>query len=479
MSSVFSIFLIAVFHLAATPQFASAATWDSFIPTALKSSPETKRIRLQYAVPELDHLVALQQLDWSLTWDSGFRRDRSEVPSIVQTNLFRLDQTVSHSLNMTKSFLTGTDLTFSAAKEDIRRRAPFITGTAQIFANSYLLTLEQNFWRNSLGLGIQDQLQAADKKSQVLRMEMAEALESALLQGAQLFWQAATWDVQTRESESVLKRLESLVKNVEQKHRNRYAAPGEYAQVQAQYFAQAQLVRLNKVRYRQAVNELKIFLPDWDEKDLRWSNIEPLFSDGVRSRPLALEQTRSFQLAELKKQQADQNAESVQSLNKPKLAFVGELGSTGVDPTNIRAEREWLQGRRPTYFVGLRFSHSFGSGVQEARIRAAKAQALAQEVSSDQDKTRGRQRAELLVEELVSLEENLKSQRQQLEALRQAVQELTTSFNQGRIDISVLIDILNQMQTAERLQIEARANLELRHLEWQFLFDEISVNQAW
>lgn len=453
-----------------------AGSWENFIEASLKKSPQVQQVRHQFAVPELEYLNALQQLEWNLLLDTGFRRDRSEVPSIVQTNLFRLDETFATTLNLSKSFLTGTNVTFTAAKQDIRRRAPFITGTAQIFANSYLLSLEQNFWRNAFGEGLSDRVGAAEKQYAVQKMQRKESLEQSLLTGAQLFWTAATLEVQYKESEQVLRRLETLVKNVERKSRVRYAAPGEYAQVQAQYFAQVQQVRLNKVRYEQSLNDLKLFLPDWGEADLKWKKDDPQFKQEVKNQPLEVRDTRAFQLVELQKLQAEQNAQSVESLNKPQFAFVGELGASGVDGSDTLADREWLEGRRPSYFVGLRFSHTFGSGARDAQVRAAKAQALAQQVTTDLEKQRLNQRAQVLTQEIISLEENLRSQESQLTSLRQAVRELTTSFNQGRIDINVLIDLINQAQTSERIHVEARANLELRYLEWQFLFDRIVID---
>jgi outer membrane protein TolC len=150
-------------------------------------------------------------------------------------------------------------------------------------------------------------------------------------------------------------------------------------------------------------------------------------------------------------------------------------GATGVDTSESIANREWQEGRRPSLYLGVKWSQTFGSGARDAQIRSAKSLSLAQDLATQTEKQRLITRAELLSEEIGSLAENLKSQDSQLKALRQAVQELSRNYNQGRIDINVLIDLINQAETAEATHVEARANLELRFLEWQFLFDRISV----
>ena len=461
------------FVWSAAPLNSSGNSWENFVTLSLKKSPQIQQVRYQYQVPDLSYLIAVQSLDWGVTLESGSLRDRTET-STKQT--FHLDEKQINSLSLSKSFLTGTDVTLAASTEAIKSRSALFVGTQSLQSNSYLLTVEQNLWRNSFGSGIRDQLNAAKREAQIQTLLRKEALEDALLQGGQLFWQAATLETQYKESEAVLKRYEILVKSVDKKNRNRYAAPGEFAQVQAQYFARQQTARLNRVRYEQAVSDLKLFLPDLQEGDLKWNEADPKFQTVVLNDKLDVTQTRSQQLAELRKEKSNLNADSVSNLNRSQLALVGEVGATGIDAAKTAADREWQEGRRPSLYIGVKWSQTFGSGAREAQIRSAKSLALAQDLATQTEKDRLIAKAQLLSEEISSLEENLKSQDDQLQALRRAVQELNRNYNQGRIDINILIDLINQAETAEASHVEARANLELKFLEWQFLFDRIAVD---
>lgn len=453
-------------------QLASAASWESFVSLSLKNSPQVQQVRYQYQVSDLPYLLAIQSLDWDVTLESGTKRDRTQT--ISQQN-FSLLETQTHSLSLKKSFLTGTDATLVALMEDIDARSRLNIGTQTIQSNSYLLRLEQNFWRNSFGSGIRNQVSAARKEADIKTLERKEALESAVLGGGELFWQAAITERKYKESEALLKRYETLVDSVQKKNRNRYAAPGEFAQVQAQFFARQQQARLNRINYEQAVSDLKLFLPDMVESDLKWSQADPRFKTIVLNDKTDLKETRSQQLAEIRKQKADLNADSVQNLNRSQFAIVGQVGATGIDNSKTEAEKEWLEGRRPSLYVGVKWSHTFGSGARDAQVKAARSLALAQDLETRTETQRLITKAEFLAEQIATLEENVISQDNQLKSLRQAVQELNRNYNQGRIDINVLIDLINQAETAEASHVEARADLELRFLEWQFLFDRIAV----
>lgn len=449
-----------------------SASWESFVSLSLKKSPQVQQIRYQYQVTDLTYLLAVQSLDWDVTLESGSERDRTETTS---NQAFHLDENQINSLSLSKSFITGTDVSLVASTEKIKSRSLSAASSA-LQSNSYLLNVEQNFWRNAFGGGVRDQLNSARKDAEIQALEKKEAIEAALLKGGQLFWQAAISERRYKESEAVLKRYGTLVESVAKKNRVRYAAPGEYAQVRAQYFARQQQARINKVNYEQAVSDLKLFLPEMTEADLKWNLEEPQFKAKVLSEKLNLQQTRSQRLAEFRKEKSELIADSVESLNRSQFALVGKIGATGIDSSATIADKEWTEGRRPSLYVGVKWSQTFGSGARDAQVRSARALALAQNLATQTEIQRLVTRAELLNEEITSLEDNLKSQDSQLQALRQAVQELNRNYNQGRIEIIVLIDLINRAETAEASHVEARADLELKFLDWQFLFDKIAVD---
>ena len=359
--------------------------WDDFVNLSLKKSPQVQQVRYQYQVPDLNYYLAVQDLDWNVTVESGAERDRTEERN---NQTYNLDENQVNSLALSKAFTTGTNATLAATTEKIKSRSVLYVGSQNIQSNSYLLTLEQNLWRNAFGSGLRAKVKAARKAADIIVMERSEALESTVLRGGQLFWNAATLDRKYRESEAVLKRYETLVKSVERKNRNKYAAPGEYAQVQAQYYARQQQARLNRINFEQALSDLKLFLPDINAADLKWKAEDPKYFSVIKTVKQDLAQTRSQRIADLRKEQSESNADSVESLNRANFSLVGQVGSTGIDSSTSVAEKEWLEGRRPSLYLGVKWSHTFGSGARDAQTRSAKAQALAQSLATQNEKQR-------------------------------------------------------------------------------------------
>ncbi len=454
-------------------QAAMAMTWDDFIAVSLQKSPQIQQIRYQYEVPDLNYYIALENLNWSLSAESGSLYDRRETISNQGSPLVN---SYTSSLDLSKSFVTGTDVSLTASMEDLKTQSYFYNPARHFRSDSYLLSVEQNLWQNAFGSAVRAQIESARKDAEIQKLQKQEALESALLKGAQLFWNAAVMKKNWVEAQAELKRYENMKKQVERKNRLKYTTPGEYEQVKAQYFSQVQQTRLAEVSFKQAMIDLKSFLPEVTEADLTWKSQNPTYEKAVQANHMDIDKTRSFQLTELQKEKTNFNADSVESANRSQLALVGQVGATGIAGSAASADQEWVEGRKPSLYVGVKWSHTFGNGTHEALIRSAKAQALAQEISTQVQKEDLRKQANLLIENISSLQSNLSSQNDELQSLHEGVQALTRSYNEGRTDISVLINLINQMQSAESSSIQARGNLELKFLQWQFLFDQISVD---
>jgi len=453
------------------PAFA-ALTWETFIPKALETSPDVRQTRLQFEVVDLPTRQAEFQLDWIANFEAGAERDRRVT---MVNRVFDLDERFRTTGSLTKSFLTGTDLSLEVASEDLHSTSTLIVASRDGVFHSYLLTLEQNLWRNAFGQQWRSLLEAADSETRARRHQSLEETENALLRGAQLFWQAAVLERQYRESEAALKRWEALVSNVERKNRVRYAAPGELAQVQAQYHGRVRQARENRINFERAFVNLKVYLPEIEMSDLRWKEKFPKFGVRLQSSQHDITRTRAYELASLRERQLRAQAESVESRNKPQVALVGRVGATGIDTTTDASRQQWLEGDRPLWFIGVRLNHRFGSGFLDSEVKQAKAQARAQEIATVAEKERLRLLKEQIEGAIESLEQSIQAQNEELVAQRRAVQELTRAFNQGRIDISILIETINRAETAEVEQVQTRADLELAYLQWQFLFDKIDL----
>lgn len=473
ITSLKKIAIILLVLITFSNRHAWALDWESFVPAALQKSPDVQQTRLLYEVTELPLNRANAQLDWNMTVEVGQERDRT----LTLTNqTFDLEESLMKTATVKKSFLTGTDMSLSLISEDYKSTSNFLTTPRDDTFESYVLSIEQNLWRNAFGQQLRSQVNAAKAEAEGITLRRYEEIEASILKGANLFWSAAVEERRYKESEAALERYKGLVRNIEGKSRNRYAAPGELAQVRAQFYSRERLVRLNKINFEQAMINLKVYLPEMKRADLKWSEKFPDFEIAKQGPQFDVTKTRAFQMAELRQKQLDLQAEGIESQNKAQVALVGRVGATGVDETASRARRQVVEGDRPEWYVGLKWSHTFGSGVHEAETRQAAAQARAQEIATQSEKERLSLLKYQLEGAIASLQANLKTQSEQLEAQRQAVQQLTRTYNQGRTDISILIDTINRAEDAEVEQVQTRADLEVAYLQWQFLFDKIKLN---
>jgi outer membrane protein TolC len=451
-------------------QSANAMTWAEFYKQATQKSPEIQSLRLRYSVKNLPELVVDSQFDWTLTLEAGQKRDRT----VSLTNrAFDLEESMLYTASVEKYFATGTKLDLEILSQRLESTTTFLAAPRDGVFNSYLLTLEQNLWRDSFGIGSRARLNAADAEGEIYNLTGLELIEEALIKGSRLYWSAAVAFRKLNESKAALKRYETLVKNIEQKARNRYAAPGELSQVKAGYFNQQRQTQLNQLAFDRALLDLKVFLPEMSSDKWVLPMDIPKYSQKIKSENMNIEDTRSFKISQLQKTQAAHNATSIKQQGRSQVALVGQVGATGVDTYTRPSQEQLINGDRPSWYIGVKWSQSFGSGIQSAQTKQAQAQAQAQEILFETESVRLKKLKDQLELDVFTLEDNLKVQLQVLNSRRDAVKELTQIFNQGRIDISILIAAIDRAEDAEVEQVQVRADLEIAYLQWLSLHDKI------
>jgi len=451
-------------------QLAQAFTWDEFYSQAVEKSPEIQALKLQYSVSGFPKYEIERQFDWTLALEAGQDRDRT----VSLTNrAFDLEESYLYSASAEKYFSTGTNFSLEVLSEKLKSTTTFLAAPRDGVFNSYLLTIEQNLWRDSFGMGSRALLRSADAQGEIYTMRGLELIEEALISGSQLYWNSAVAFRKLNESKAALKRYENLVKNIERKAQNKYAAPGELSQVRAELYNQQRQTQLNQLDFDRNLLNLKVFFPEMTSDDWILPMDIPKYSEKIKAVNLNIEDTRSFKISQLQKSQAYDAAESVKQNNRSQVALVGRVGSTGVDSYTREAQEQMINGDRPSWYVGVRWSQTFGSGIRSAQTKQAEAQAQAQEILFVTENLRLKKLKAQLESDIFTLENNLKVQLQLLNSRRDAVKELTQIFNQGRIDISILIEAINRAEAAEVEQVQVRADLELAYLQWQALLDRI------
>lgn len=436
----------------------------------MEKSPEIQALKLRYSVNDLPELVIESQFDWLLTLEAGQDRDRT----VSLTNrTFDLEKSALYSASAEKYFSTGTKVDFEILSEKLESTAVSVTAPRDGVFNSYLFSVEQNLWRDAFGMGSRALLRSAKAQGEIYTMNGSELIEEAMLKGSQLYWKTAITYRKLIESQAALKRYEALVKNIERKARNKYAAPGEFSQVKAEFFNQQRQTQLNQIDFDRALLDLKVFFPEMTSDKWILPLDIPQFSQKIKSANYNIEDTRSFKISQLQKTQAANEAENIKQKGRSQVAFVGRVGATGVDAYTRGAQEQMIDGDRPSWYVGVKWSQTFGSGIQSAQTKQAQAQAQAQEILFATESLRLKKLKAQLESNVFTLENNLKVQQQLLSSRRDAVKELTQIYNQGRIDISILIEAINRAEAAEVEQVQVRADLELAYLQWQALLDKM------
>lgn len=451
-------------------QTAQAITWNQFFDQAKDKSPEIQALKLRYSVKNLPEQIIESEFDWTLSLEAGQERDRT----VSLTNRsFDLEESVIYTASAEKYFSTGTRFDVEILSQKLESTATFLAAPRDGVFNSYLFSIEQNLWRDSFGQGSRARLKAAAAEGEVYSLTGLELIEDALLKGSRLYWDAAVAFRKLNESQAALKRYEALVKNIEQKARNRYAAPGELSQVKASLFNQQRQTQLNQLAFDRALLDLKVFFPEMSSDKWVLPMDIPQYSQKIKSENINIENTRSYKISQLQKEQALNNAVHIRQQGRSQVALVGQIGATGVDSSAQLSQEQLINGDRPSLYVGIRWSQSFGSDIQTAQTKQAQAQAQAQEILFETESYRLKKLKEQFEAEIFTLEDNLKVQLQLLNSRRDAVKELTQIFNQGRIDISILIEAINRAEEAEVQQVQVRADLELAYLQWKSLHDKI------
>ncbi|MNL51997.1 hypothetical protein D3C87_1751370 [compost metagenome] len=132
-----------------------------------------------------------------------------------------------------------------------------------------------------------------------------------------------------------------------------------------------------------------------------------------------------------------------------------------------------MSGDKPLYYIGLRFNYYFGSDVQNERIVASKLKKDFADITlrqNYQNATDIEAQAGRRVQAFYAIAQSAEKARTYRE---KAVTELTRTFNQGRTDISVLIDAMNKFFNSEIVYSQAVGDYQTSLNEWAASRDEL------
>jgi outer membrane protein TolC len=439
---------------------------------ALSQGYKTKQVNLKYQQLKLPLVETLAKYDWTLDVATGLQIDKSaHLLTSPNKNDDRYDQ-YNTTFGVKKPFSSGTLLGVNASRLSQRQDAATSTAPDEQTLDNAGISLEQSLLGNSFGIADRATLNSADYTYKAQEVQRANELEDVVLEAIRQYW--ATYVAQENFKESVASRdrYKKLVDSVKRKSSVGYANPGELTQAQAEYEVREQTVKVTSTAYLTGLENL-IFLLDLPPGSEIKFDVSSELPPVPKLAELKVEELRAIRSQKLKVQAADENLTAFKSNSYPTLNLVGKAYTSGVDESAEGSYSELMSGKKPLYYIGLRFNYYFGSDVQNERIIASKLQKDLEDINLRQAtlnatdvEGQNARRVQAFYAVAISAEK-ARSFREK------AVNELTRTFNQGRTDISILIDAMNKFFNSEVIYSQAVGDYQTALNEWAASRDEL------
>lgn len=438
----------------------------------LKQGVSSKEVTYRYEQSRFDLIKAESATDWKLLLESGYEKDNSvSLNSQVDATY---DRYISKA-SVSKSFLTGTALTFELGRTSQKTGYVSTTIEPELTADIYTLTLEQALWGN-LAPGDQALNPAAVRQAEynyrsTLSLR-ANELEDVVLEALRQFWNAYVAQENFRQSLAARDRYEKLVAAVRRKTSLGYANPGELSQVQAEFEGQEQSVKKASLDYLKTLDTLLTTLSLPPGTEISFSipkDLPPV--PKLQGKPV--EELRAVKSQELKVRAAEEGLKAADKRGQPSLNLVARAIGTGADDTAEGSYSELTGGAHPKYYAGVKFQYNFGSGLIDEDVRAKRAARSLEEVRLQRTRDEERDRAADVERKVGTTYSVAISARRQSEFRERAAQELNRTYTQGRTDIQNLTRALNDLFTSQVTMIRALGDYHIALNEWAAVRDEL------
>jgi outer membrane protein TolC len=435
----------------------------------IAQGPRAKEIENKYQQSRLPYIESLATWDWTLKADSGFEKDNTETLASPALNY----QRYKSNLSLGKSFFTGTNaqLIFSRTSQ----KSDQLTTNPQLTADLMTLEITQKLWNNGFGYGDRARVESAEMNFKAQQILRANELQDLVLEAVKLFWKTYVSQEQMRQALGARDRYEKLVTAVKRKSGLGYTSPGELFQVQAELQIRIQKVKATSQDYLKNLDQLNTLLglPTSTEIDFEIPKEIPAIP---KLKDVAIDELRSIKSQKLKLEASKADLSLAESQSRPSIDLVVKSSSTGVDESSTASYAEMTDAQKNKLYTGVAFEYKFGSGLNSEKPFAKKAA-----VSLEESKlNRFKQEA---IDSLLNIERKVSAQYaealsfQEQKSLRQkAYQELNRSYNQGRTDISRLIESMNALFDSEVSAVTSLGNYEISLNEWAAARDELIPN---
>lgn len=438
----------------------------------LNKSPKALQINYKYKLYEFAPYQTLASYDWKIIAELGKEQDKNESFTFTNSQFDRLKSYAT----LSKQFTSGTLLGLGVSRTS--QTASVFSSTTGAYTDSigtldtFDLSIEQSLLNNYFGIADRSLIDSSDKtlKSQML-LKSGE-LQTLVLNTIKLYWNTYVAQENFKESIQSKDRYQQLVDSVKRKTSLGYANPGELSQVQAELEVRIQNTKNSSLAYLKLLDELLTTLDYPSDTEIEF-DVPNTIPAAPKLTEFPAENSRAYNAQKLKVEAASDTLEYTKSKSKPTLNLVAKITNTGFEETADRSFSELTSGTHPKQYVGLKFQYNFGSDYLDQDLINKKINYELEKTNLDlslktlKDSIAEAERSVLVNNEIVQ------STQQTVKLREQTVKDLTRTFNQGRTDISLLIDSMNKLFATEVQLSRAIGDYFIALNEWAAIRDEL------
>jgi outer membrane protein TolC len=442
----------------------------------LKQSLRAQEINLSVEKTRLDLVEVYSFYDFKFEGETGYEQNRFE--NYFGTQNIK-DETITTNLNLSKSLPTGTTLGLGFTRTSIKSEfQPAAVSTyPNLTTDVWGLTLKQSLWKNYFGTEFRKRISASEKINEAEVVGRINQQQDLVLDAIAHFWKTYVSQENFKEAMNSRERYTKLVQAVRKKSGYGYTAAGELARAQAELEQKEQAVKKASVDYLRNLDNLLALLNLPVDQEVKFEVTEAIPAL-PKIQPVDFAKLRQLKAAELRMEAQKDFDSAAEAGSGADVSLIGKMFSQGLDDSAEGAWGEGLQGKSPQYYVGVSVEYGFGSGLDaEKRLNGRLSRMLA-ENQFKQTTARLKNNEAHLQRQLQAAYAIAMSSRTQKELREKAAQEINRSYNQGRTDISQLIEALNSYFTSEIAYSSAVGDYQIALNQWAAFNEELVTDSG-
>lgn len=352
-----------------------------------------------------------------------------------------------YTATLGKYFSTGTLFNIEATQIDYRTGLMPSIASANYNQNYIAFSLQQSLFPNFFGSVDRANIDSYYARMRRDQFQTQTDIIALLKKKLANYWKAKVLKLQVEKNKDLISQYELLNKKTMQKSKNGLASPGEYEQTLAEIIQRKQDLTDNMANLLTAVQQVREDLALGTDSDLVIdTEVKPV--PPLTLIPVKLENTPRYQLQVYKTEAAKSSLDAAVKNNWPELSIYGQYAQQGLESSERESMEQFYRGDRDRYVVGIKLNYTFRSDVNTLNYKIQKQQYEIENNRSLRLKNDITNYFKDLSSQLQAAYANIATISQILKLRTEISKKLLSSYNQGRTDISILIDAYSKASQA-------------------------------